>query len=467
MDEPVIHLLSETELSLALEAEVMHPQNRSVTGISTDSRKVTETDLFFALSGERFDAHDFIPSVIANGCRAIVVSKAVEVPEDVAVFRVADVLKSLGFLTRKLIERRRACGPFQVYGITGSNGKTTTKEILASLLEAQGKRVLKTAGNFNNNIGLPLTVAGLCVEHDAAVLEMGANAPGEIDYLCSIGLPDAGIITSIGNAHLEGFGSIEGVASAKGEMLNWVKKIVLPSDTKPYYANSMPSDLEVTWIGDGGTAYASDVIQNLEGIAFLMHTATGHYSVRLPLLGVHNAENFVRAFALIDSNTWSSARIQEAADHVRLPSGRMEHHAGIGGISLIHDAYNANPSSMQKALDLMAQISTPSHRCLILGDMRELGATSDTLHRELGEKAARLGAKRILCVGDSAEHIAAGALSVGFSPSDVTTCSTERLSDGLDWLKPALTEGCVCLIKGSRGVRLERVLEDLKLKEAD
>ena len=466
MDEPVIHLFSDLELSEALGAELHQAQRLRVSGISTDSRKVTADDLFFALSGERFDAHEFIGDVIGRGCRSIVVSKPVEVPANVAVYRVNDVLKSLGLLTRSLIERRRACGSFKVYGITGSNGKTTTKEILASLLETLGKRVLKTSGNFNNHIGLPLTVAGLCVNHDVAVLEMGANAPLEIDYLCSIGRPDAGIITSIGSAHLEGFGSIEGVASAKGELLSWVKRVILPSETKKYYASRISESMHVTWVGENGTAQASDLRQTLNGIEFMMHTEVGHFSVKLPLLGVHNAENFVRAFALVQDEAWDEAKLMEAASRVVLPSGRMERHAGIGGISLIHDAYNANPASMQKALDLMSEISTAAQRCLILGDMRELGVTSDVLHRELGEKAARLGAKCLLCVGESAHHIAQGALSAGFSASDIYTCLTENLTEGLEWLKPFLSVGTVCLIKGSRGVRLERVLEALRISSS-
>lgn len=465
MDEPIMSFLDELEIRDAMDAELVHPQNRRVSGLSTDSRKVTENELFFALSGERFDAHAFIPDVVGCGCRAIVASRRVEVPENVAVFYVKDVLMALGGLTKALIERRRSFGDFKVYAITGSNGKTTTKEILASLLETLGKRVLKTEGNFNNFIGLPLTVSRLCRHHDTAVLEMGANAPGEIEYLCGLGMPDLGIITSVGSAHLEGFGSIEGVAKAKGEMLRHVDAISLPVDTRPYYVDKIRANQRVIWIGEGGDAYASDIVQDLDGIRFVMHTPQGEYPVCLPLLGVHNAENFVRAFALLADESWTSEKVQAAASRVSLPSGRMERHVGKGGISLIHDAYNANPASMDKALDLMSRISQASNRCLILGDMRELGATSDELHRELGRKAAQLGAVRLLCVGDSAKMIAQGALEAGFSSSSVYACACDALETGLSWLEPALTEGTVCLIKGSRGVRLERVLKVLLATE--
>lgn len=466
MDETILALFSERDLCVAMGARLVHPQNRTFLAICTDSRKVSADDLFIALVGERFDAHDFVPDVIAKGCRGILVSRELEVPDNVAMFVVDDVLKAFGKLAQSILEKRRQLGSFTTYAITGSNGKTTTKELLSLLLETQGHRVLKTEGNFNNFVGLPMTVLGLRKSHDVAVLEMGANAPGEIAYLSGLGKPDIAIITCVGSAHLLGFGSIEGVAKAKGEMIHApnLKAIVLPEETKRFYENEIPAGVTPIWVGGENSStkiHLENITSCLDGIRFELRDGESVYHVELPLLGRHNAGNLARAYAASTVNgTLDESAIHRAVARVHLPSGRLERWTANGEISFLHDAYNANPSSMSEAIHLMAQWDVP--RALILGDMRELGEKSDELHREIGRKAAGIDPILLLCVGDSSSQLCQGAIEAGMDRDRIHCVSQDQLETGLNWAKSRLTTHCVCLIKGSRGVKLERVLDYFK-----
>lgn len=457
--------MSVSDLCHAMKAELIHPQQIVFKSVCTDSRNVTPDDLFIALAGERFDGHDFIPEVIKRGCRGVLVSRLIDVPENVAMFLVDDVLNAFGKLAEAVLEKRRALGSFKTYAVTGSNGKTTTKELLALLLEAQGRTVLKTEGNFNNFIGLPMTVLKLKTSHDAAVLEMGANAPGEIAYLSSIGKPDTAVITCIGSAHLEGFGSIEGVAAAKGEMINapHLKKIVLPSETRRFFETRIPDSVTPIWVGESceKICYKS-ITAALDHVEFDISTPDLSMHIVLPLLGTHNAGNFARAFAALDAPKFTNQEINAALTRIKLPSGRLERWTNDTGVSFLHDAYNANPSSMTEAIRLMKLYDAP--KILILGDMRELGSESPNLHKMLGHQAADIRPNRILCIGESAEFIRDGAVKNGFPTQNIKCAAADALDQALEWLKPALNPDTVCLIKGSRGVRLERVLDFFNAK---
>lgn len=466
MDETIISLFQGPELCRAMGARQVHPQSLRFKAVSTDSRKVGPEDLFFALSGERFDAHDFIADVIGRGCRGVVISRDLDLPEDVTAFVVPDVLRAFGALASAILDKRRALGNFTTFAVTGSNGKTTTKELLTRCLESLGHNVLKTEGNFNNFVGMPMTAARLTTAHDTAVLEMGANAPGEIRYLSSLGKPDVAIITCVGAAHLEGFGSLEGVAAAKGEMIDapGLKTIILPTETRRFYAHKIPDGVEAIWVGDcaSGEAFRfEDVRATLDGITFKFHSPERELSLSLPLLGTHNAGNLAKAVAAMIASHPGKAldetSLNRSLSEIRLPSGRLERWVGLDRVSFLHDAYNANPSSMGMALDLMSQFDTP--KCLILGEMRELGPESPELHRQIGQKAGALGPKRLLCVGEHASCFAQGARDAGMSEADILTASSDDLDTALEKLRPALLPDTVCLIKGSRGVRLERVLD--------
>ena len=461
MDDHILGLFSEGELANALEAETIHPQNRRYHAVSTDSRCIETGALFVALSGERFDAHDFIPDVIKAGAHGAIVSRVLNTPDDFTLFVVDDVLKAFGRLAKALLKKRREAGGFTTYAITGSNGKTTTKEMLSALLGVKGHHVLKTQGNHNNFVGLPITVMDLKSSHDVAVLEMGTNAPGEIRYLSQIGCPDKALITSIGAAHLEGFGSLEGVAKAKGEMIlaPGLKNIILPAETHRFYDSDLPKDLEVTWVGNHESIFVKNIQSSIHGVDFELIDGNQSYHVHLPILGAHNAENFAKAYAIVRDEHFTEEELNQAAANIHLPSGRLEQWIGKGGESFLHDAYNANPSSMAQALKLIASITDKDKRCLILGMMGELGSTTEDLHRELGKQAAEIGAVKILCVGELAPFIAEGAIHHHMNPENVMAVAKDDLNKGLQWLKPALSPDTVCLIKGSRSVRLERVLD--------
>ncbi len=468
MDERIISLFTMDELAAAIGARVVHPHERRYRDVTTDSRQVTEESLFVALKGERFDGHDFIAQVVANRGQGAIVSREVAVPESFTLFVVDDVLKAFGRLAFAVLERRRKRGHFVTYGITGSNGKTTTKEILSSLLSGAGHQVLKTQGNHNNFIGLPMTVMQLTAEHDVAVLEMGTNAPGEIQYLSDIGRPDIGIITGVGPAHIEHFGSLEGVARAKGELLHapGLKQIILPSVLKKYFLSQVPTSVSVEWCGEDTAIWADGVELSAFDTRFVLNDTTEpnaerHFSIRLPLIGAHNISNFLVAYTAVRASYPSADKLNAACASIKLPSGRLERREAKG-IIFLHDAYNANPASMEQGLQFISKISEKAGRCIILGLMGELGSESASFHREIGRKAGEIGASKMLFVGDFSEEYRAGAMEGGMSDKDICCVSNDALAQGIEWLKPALTPGMLCLVKGSRSAKLERVLDFFK-----
>ena len=471
MEKKIIRMLRVDELAAAMKAEVRNRHDICCAGVCTDSRKVLPDDLFLALHGERFDAHDFLNDVVAAGCRAVVVERHVTLPEHVVVFEVDCVELAFGRLAKAVIEKRRSLGNFVTYGLTGSNGKTTTKELLAALLSAKGHHVLKTEGNYNNQIGLPMTALCLTQAHDVAIFEMGANAPGEIRYLSEICQPDRALITSIGAAHLGGFGSVEGVARAKGELLfsPRLKHMVLPHETRPFYEKSLPEGLHVDWVGDQALFHPEKIAATLHGVDFQYcdDVLKCVYDLHLPLLGGHNARNLSLALTLVRDEGWTQAEINRAIAGIRLPSGRLERWEGKGNVSLLHDAYNANPSSMHEALSLMEQLVDGTRRCFVLGDMRELGLAGEASHKMIGKRVAQIGAKCMLCVGEFADAYAVGAMEAGADHASIFCCLADELEKGVQWLQDRLGPGDVCLIKGSRGVRLERVITLLEANRLD
>ena len=463
MDEYIISLFTEDELAAAIGARIVHPCNRRYHDVTTDSRQVTGDSLFVALKGERFDAHDFIAQVVADGAAGAIVSRELDVPESFTLFVVDDVLTAFGKLAYAVLEKRRKMGAFVTYGITGSNGKTTTKEILSSLLESANHRVLKTQGNHNNFVGLPMTVMKLRAEHDVAVLEMGTNAPGEIQYLSGLGRPDIGIITGVGPAHIEHFGSLEGVAKAKGELLHapGLKKIILPSVLRKYYENAIPAGVTAVWCGPDTSVTADDISLTAEDTRFVLNDDTREkrrFHIHLPLIGQHNVSNFLLAYTAVREEYSDEAALNRATSLIRLPSGRLERHLVSNGVVLLHDAYNANPASMEQALLLLSSISNRGNRCIILGHMAELGPESPAFHREIGRIAGRMGARKMLFVGDYASDYRDGAIAEGADDADIRCIANDDLETGINWIKPALISGTTCLIKGSRSARLERVL---------
>ncbi len=469
MDEYIISLFSMDELAAAIGARIIHPHEQRFQNVTTDSRQVTRNSLFVALKGERFDAHDFIGQVVQSGGTAAIVARELDVPETFTLFVVDDVLTAFGSLAAAVLEKRRSLGNFTTYGITGSNGKTTTKEILSTLLEGAGHQVLKTQGNHNNFVGLPMTVMMLKSSHDIAVLEMGTNAPGEIQYLSNIGRPDIGLITGVGPAHIEHFGSLEGVAKAKGELLHapGLKKIVLPSVLQKYYLSNIPASVEVLWCGDNTAINADHVELSAIDTQFVLNDDTDphhprHFGVHLPLIGAHNISNFLVAYTAVRDAYSSAQSLNDACKSIKLPSGRLERRLTADNIVFLHDAYNANPASMEQALLLISKISKKDDRCIILGLMGELGPQSPVFHHDIGLLAGKTGARKMLFVGDFADDYRSGAVEGGMNQDDICCVSNDDLEKGISWLKPALNPGMLCLVKGSRSAKLERVLDFFK-----
>jgi len=413
-----------------------------ITGITTDSRQVTPGMLFAALPGQTVDGHDFIPQAIERGAVATIVSR--DTDPGLPSLRVDDVLQALGVLAAWW---RGQC-PARVVGITGSNGKTTVKEMVASILRQAGK-VLATSGNYNNELGLPLTLFQLDKTHDYAVLEMGASKLGDIAYLAGIARPEVGLITNIGPAHLQGFKSIQGVALGKGEMF-----AALPPGGAAILNAAEP--WVDTWLGinkaerviyfNGQGKNHVQAIQVGDGVAVV--TPLGRFSLALPLPGAHNLTNALAATAVCLALDIPLELIKAGLETVEPVPGRLSLKHASRGWTVIDDTYNANPASLYAALQVLA--SQNGEPWLVMGDMKELGSDSRKLHAELGDAARSLGVKRLFALGEASE-----ATVDAFGDHAVHFDSKEGL---IDALRAELRPGVTCLVKGSRSMGMEHVV---------
>lgn len=460
----IVETFSPQELARVVGGELVHTGRERLGPVSTDTRSVRAGDTFFALVGERFDAHDFLQKAVLAEAGCLVVERAVgEVAPGCAVVRVDNTTWALGELARAVLERRRAMGDgFDVVGVTGSNGKTTTKEMLRAVLSERGP-ILATKGNFNNDIGLPLTVFELEERHERAVLEMGMNAPGEIERLCEIARPEVRVLTSVAEAHLEGLGSVAGVARAKGEMFasgagaRWVTtRAVLDA----HY--SMWAD-DGRWVLVG----AGEAVEMLGwsgsdlGMRVRYRTRDlGELEVELPVLGAHNALNFGLVLAVLEERGGSVDEVVAGARRLAVPSGRLTAVRQPGGWLLLNDAYNANPSSMRAAFETVAGLVGAEKRLLVLGEMRELGEAEEALHAEVGAAAAAVGCRWLVCLGGAlGRAMARGAREAGLPAERIVALDADGYEEAARVLRERCGEGDVVLLKGSRGARLERVLE--------
>ncbi len=434
-------------------------RNQAITGVSTDTRTLKRGDLFFALKGERFDGHAYVRSALKRGAAGVVVEKRGRTGQTRQTRRteiqVPDTLKALGDLASYWRYRH----PIPVIAITGSNGKTTTKEMLASILSRR-YRVLKTEGNLNNQIGVPLTLFRLRSRHQMAVLEFGMNHPGEIRRLAEIGAPRYGLITNVGRAHLQGLGRVRGVARAKGELIE-----ALPADgvsflnrDDRFYSflrdRSLSPVVSFGW-GRGAEVRGGDL--RMEGIRSLrFRVSLGGRSVPFSLsaTGRHNGTNALAAIAVADHLGIPTRSIQEALTRFHPESSRMEVVKRKKWI-VINDAYNANPDSMARALEFLAEMGRKEGRrtVAILGDMLELGRHARLAHREVGRKVADLGIQLLIAIGPHSREIVKGACPVGVSPS----YHFRKLEEAKAALPSLLHTGDLILIKGSRGMQMERI----------
>ena len=435
------------QMSLKQAADLLHctPVQNNVTfaGITTDSRQVVPGMLFAALPGQTVDGHDYIPQAIERGAVAVLVSRdsAGAVPS----LRVDNVLAALGVLAAHW---RGQC-PARVVGITGSNGKTTVKEMIASILRQAG-RVLATRGNYNNELGLPLTIFQLEKSHDYAVLEMGAAKRGDIAYLAGIARPEVGVIINVGPAHLEGFKSLQGVALGKGEMYAALPPggTAIINAAEPWvdtWLEINKAERVIYFNGDGDNHVRA--IQVEDGVA--VETAQGRFSLALPLPGQHNLSNALAATAVCLALDIPLGLIKSGLEAVQPVPGRLSLKHASRGWTVIDDTYNANPASLYAALQVLAgQHGEP---WLVMGDMKELGSDSRKLHAELGDAARSFGVKRLFAVGE-----ASVAAVDAFGDHAEHFDSREGL---IDALRAQLRPGVTCLVKGSRSMGMEHVVK--------
>ena len=430
---------------------VLHGADAAFGVVTTDTRALEPAALFVALRGERFDGHQFVPDALGRGAAGALVSRLVSVPLPQVV--VPDVLAGLGAFAAAW--RRDYSGT--VVGLTGSNGKTTTKEMIGAILGGVGP-TLVTRGNLNNHIGVPLTLCRLEAAHRYAVIEMGANHQGEIAHLASLARPDVGMVINAGPAHLEGFGGMEGVARGKGEMfaaLGPGQTAVINADDRyaAYWHGLARAAGRVVTFGmreraDFSAASVREV-SSVQGpsLEFELACPLGRRRVPLALAGEHNVMNALAAAAAAHAAGAGLDAIVDGLAGMRAVSGRLEFKALAGGGRLIDDSYNANPGSVRAGLRALEQIG--GERWLVLGEMRELGEESARLHAEVGEFARQCGVTRLLAVGDEARHAveAFGAGSTWFASAEDLIAS---LADGIG-------PGITVLVKGSRSNRLERV----------
>jgi UDP-N-acetylmuramoyl-tripeptide--D-alanyl-D-alanine ligase len=427
--------------------------------VISDTRQLQRGDLFAALVGERFDGHDFLRRAASLGAAGAIVSKPIdtELPQIV----VADTLRGL---------QDYACawrGSFRIplIGVTGSNGKTTTKQLLAALLASRGP-VLATEGNLNNHIGVPLTLARLRAEHRTAVIEMGANHPQEIAQLSAIAQPDIGVVTQAGDAHLEGFGTREGVARGKGELFSALGA----RGTAVINADDAYADLWRRLAGSArkltfGLETAADVrAENIQpvslpdgrdGSRFVLVTPGGRSQVTLPLPGRHNIANALAAAACGVALDMDAASIAAGLAQVQGAAGRVGWKTARHGARLIDDSYNANPTSLRAGLELLA--AQKGQRWAVLGGMAELGPTTPQLHQQAGLAAKQLGIDRLYAQGALAPHYAAGFGSEARIFDDTASLIAALESD----LKKQAADDVTLLIKGSRSARMDAVVQAL------
>jgi UDP-N-acetylmuramoyl-tripeptide--D-alanyl-D-alanine ligase len=471
-------LFTVEELREVISVKVLSGQDslsgkRRIRQISTDSRSIRRGDLFVALRGDRHDGHEFVPEVLDRGAVGAIVHDEYRLPpSDAPVRRVDNRPVSFLFGVRdplfayqQLATHHRSRFHIPVVAVTGSNGKTTTKDMVAAVL-AQRWPVLKTEGNFNNRIGVPATLFRITARHRAAVIELGVDQEGQTTRLCEIVRPTIGVITNIGPDHLEFFGGMEGSAQAKAELLD-----MLPADgtailnaDDPYFGYlAARAQCRVMSFGFSEMAdvRASGVTSDARlGMTFRLHLPgkSRPTIVRIKVHGNHNVTNALAAAAAGAALSLSGAMIAQGLGRFR-PAAMRSQVVTHQGIHIINDCYNANPASMKAALQLLAEWSPARERVAVLGDMLELGPETGRMHRDVGQFLAAQGLSRLIVCGTLGRDIAEGARRGGMAGSQI-----EEVADAAaaaDHLKRTVRQGDVVLVKASRGMKMEQIVQVL------
>lgn len=440
------------EAAQAIEADLFG-ENLQFAGVSTDSRSIQPGQLFVALTGPNFDGHDYAAKAVDSGASCVLVESQLDVTVPQLV--VKDSLKALGRLGAYW--RRKLA--MLIVAVTGSNGKTTVKEMLASILSQTGE-TFATRGNLNNDIGVPLTLLSLEQKHQTAVVELGANHLGEIAYLTNLTAPDVAVVNNAAAAHLEGFGSLDGVANAKGEIFQGLqgkgRAVINVDDPYAQLWHSLASPNKVTTFGMQNEADVTCHWQWADqGMELNISTPVGEVSCELKLIGRHNVMNALAATAAAIAANTPLVAIKSGLQAMRPVPGRLQLKQGINGSKLIDDTYNANPSSLKAALEVLSHFE--GKKILALGDMGELGEGAEQLHFEAGERSRELNLNQLCAIGKNSQR----AVNA-FGENGRHYASHEAM---IEYLAAELDEKSVLLIKGSRSMRMERIVDGLSYEQ--
>ena len=432
-----------------------------VDRVSTDSRTLKRGQLFVALRGDNFDGHKFVEGAAQEGAAGAMVDEQWkgEVPPGFALLRVSDTL--VGY--HRLAANYRKSLPLKVLGITGSNGKTSTKDFAAAVLSHRF-RVTKTEANFNNHVGLPRTILEATSEDEVAVWELGMNHPGEIAMLARIATPDAAIITNVGIAHIEFMGSREAIAKEKGALAAAVGPegwVVLNADDPFSLTIAAETRARVIMAGtSSGSVYAGEIRQSASGSEFTIMEGAHRCRAQVPVPGLHMVQNALLAVAAGRAFGLSLEECAQGLATAPLTKARLQI-KDIHGVQFMDDSYNANPESMKAALRTMVELDADGQRIAVLGEMSELGVEWERGHREVGAEAATLGIDRLIAIGKGGAVMAEAARKSGLEKSEAVASTNEAA----ELLGEIATAGDLVLVKGSRAARTERVLEEFAAHE--
>ena len=426
--------------------------------IVTDSRKITEGSLFIALKGEKFNGEDFAIEAINKGATGVVVSKDCpesKLPSSGLVLKVEDTLAAYQSFARVWREKFN----IPIVAITGSNGKTTTKDLTAAVLSALGD-VQKTSGNFNNEIGVPLTLLGITDSHKAAVVEIGMRGLGQIESLAKVVKPNIGIVTNVGETHIELLGSIENIAKAKRELVEAIKTggtVILNADDSNVMdmKSHVNEGVKVITFGIEHEAdiRALSIVTGHASTIFTVKYQNNNYEYEIPMLGKHNVSNALAAISVGLSVGLQADEIRNGFDKLATTKMRFEI-VERNGLHIINDAYNASPASMRAAIMTTAEIAS-GRKIAVLGDMLELGNISERVHKEIGEELVRNKFDILITLGKLGKCIADGAKSAGLDK--IFTADTHE--QAAEILNGLLNEGDTILFKGSRGMQMEKIID--------
>ena len=430
----------------------------TVNHVSTDTRTLAPGSLFIALAGERFDGHAFLGQAVAAGANAVMVHTPADVPESAACIRVEDTLKGLKALAAW--SRRRYDIP--LIAVTGSTGKTSTKDMIAAMLGAR-YNTHKNTGNFNNEIGLSHTLLALEETHEASVVEMGMNHAGEISVLSRMARPDAAVITNIGLSHIGNLGSQENILAAKLEILEGMAPdapLIINGEDALLIGAAREMDRPVVRCGfsEGHDVRATDVGMSEAGSVFTAVTADASCQIRLNAPGRHSIQNCLCALGAVLSVGLTLEQAAKGIATLTAANMRLTVETTDFGTKIVNDAYNASPDSVAAALAVLMEMDA-RRRYAVLGDMLEMGEYAKEAHYETGKKAAKSGIDGLVAIGELSRHTAQGAKDAGMDGAKVYHCMEQN--DAVTYLRASLGPGDAVLVKGSRGMRLERIVDVL------